>query len=205
MTSPAACACRSGRRARRPTRRRAAWGRTASAMTGADGEAAVVRQVSTSQPSAIVCIHVPQSEIALPEEVTAGSCAMWSERNVVDAMRSASSCHRSSLQLFEQRDRVVERGTLLVGVSARDAARARNTFLRVRLRSSDSRPDVGDRARARCGGRSRRPRAREAGLLESGDDAGHARRLHLLHRRELAQRDRPEVLRWWRARRGGTR
>ena len=34
---------------------------------------------------------------------------------------------------------------------------------------------------------------REPGFLESGDDAGHARGLDLLHGRELAERDRPEV------------
>ena len=34
---------------------------------------------------------------------------------------------------------------------------------------------------------------REPGLLEVGDDAGHARGLHLLHRRELTEGDRPEA------------
>ena len=35
---------------------------------------------------------------------------------------------------------------------------------------------------------------REPVLLEPGDDAGHARRLHLLDRGELAEGDRPDVV-----------
>ena len=62
------CACRSGRRPRRPTRLNSNVGTNCSAGTNPTVNPLLSDRSSTSQPSAIVCIHVPMSDVPWPKK-----------------------------------------------------------------------------------------------------------------------------------------
>ena len=196
----APCACRSGRRSTPPHTPNSSVGRNCSAIASPTAKPLLCDRSSTSHSMAIVCIHVPHCETSWPEK-NSRKLRMCNERKVFER-----SCEPSRLVVLSCSSSGSAASSSARSSSVRRATRcARNASLRVRLCARSSRPASVIAARATRRSVAIDDARRVAPLLEAGDDAGHARRLHLLHRRELAQRDRARAARWSPARPASTR
>src|SRR5829696_3441684 len=166
-------------------------GRNWSAMASPTRNPLLCERCSTSQLRAIVCIHVPPCEMSWPVKNRRKfrTCIDW---KVPRSVFTSPPSWPVVLQALEQRQRAREEGALGVGELG-DAPREVGVLARAEARQQLT-AGVGDRGTrdAAVGGVDHAGDI--APLLEPGDDAGHARRLHLLDRSELPEGDRTEPL-----------
>ena len=151
-----------------------------------DGEAAVVREVQ-HQPAQGDGLH---PGTALGDQLTNEE---QPEVPDVQRLERAPQAHWASSWSRSRSGSARARRARSVSVSSA-MRRARYSSLRVRLRASSVATGVGDEGARHPPVGGVDDAGRVAPLLEPADDAGHARRLHLLDRGELAEGDRAESL-----------